>query len=871
MLHSGSPKRDVAILSALSVAVGLALGASASAAPAAQAGDRKNDPQSDLPADLEVPPAPALDASAEHATFAVPPGFEVQLVAAEPLTVDPIQLTFDEQGRLWVVEMQAYMQDADGRDELEPICTIAILTDTDGDGTMDERSLFAENLVLPRGVAPMHGGALCILPPELVFLRDDDGDGKFDTREVVATGLRQGLNNPEHAINSPTVGIDNWVHFANWNKIVRRVFDEEGEPSWETRSVRGGGQWGLSMDELGRALRNTNPNPLYMDVVPSRYGVRNRHQRGFKGNFTGVGAKNEVFPSRINPGVNRGYQERTLRDDFTLHFFTAACAPTALKGDGLGKEVRGDIFVAEPSGNLIKRYRMESSSKEAAPKATSVHAKTDFMTSTDERFRPVAMTTGPDGALYIADLYRGILQHRVFMTTFLRKQVEARGLDTPLGQGRIWRIVKAGTSPKPPVGPGELLDASLAELVSSLSSDNAWIRQSSQQIIVEDFDGEASVVGALRDTVVSGPRPLGRIHALWTLAGIGFADEETVGAALADKDARVRAAALQVAEPMLDLEGNELFGAVMPMATEESNARTRLHALLALGASDKHEVLTVLGNRMTLDASSGLERSAVVSGLEYREAAFLIQLAERPEWQQAAPGRAELFKQLAGCVGREGLSENLERIVDLALERSGTWMSRPLLEGLFSTRKKGPKGERLPIPLRAMPVALSVPANEPKSVLAKLASDIDEGCTWPGKPGAVEIELPRELTEAEMAQYAHGAAVFATTCATCHQSHGGGQDGKAPTLRGTKYAVGDEARLARILIHGLEGPLEIDGQTWNMEMPRFEGSDEDLAAVLTFVRRSWGNGADPVTVKTVVAERAAAGGRTRALTAAELK
>lgn len=850
---------------------GLTLVAFASAAVGPQAGDRKNDPQTDLPADLEIPPAPALEPADEHATFAVPPGFEVQLVAAEPLVVDPVQLTFDEQGRLWVVEMTAYMQDADGRDELAPICTIAILTDTDGDGAMDDRRVFAKDLVLPRGVAPMYGGALCVLPPELVFLRDDDGDGAFDTREVVASGLGQGLNNPEHAINSPMVGLDNWVHFANWDKIVRRVYDEDGEPVWQTRSVRGGGQWGLSMDELGRALRNTNPNPLYMDVVPSAYGVRNRHQRGFRGNFTNVGAKNEVFPSRINPGVNRGYQERTLRDDFTLHSFTAACAPTSLNGDGLGKGVRGDIFVAEPSGNLIKRYSMESSVGSAAPKATSVHAKTDFMTSTDERFRPVAMTTGPDGALYIADFYRGILQHRVFMTSFLRKQVEERGLDTPLGQGRIWRIVKAGTAPKPPVGPGDLVEASLRELVGALSSDNAWARRSAQQILVEDFDGEASVVAALVETVKSGPYAMGRIHALWTLAGIGFADEATVAAALVDKDPRVRAAALRVAEPMLDLEGNELFGAIVPMATKEVNVRTRLHALLALGASDKHDVLTVLGDRMTADASSSFERSAVVSGLEYREAAFLISLAERPEWLESAPGRPELLKELSACVGREGLTENLEAIVDLALARSGSWMSKPLLDGLFETRKKGPKGERLPIPLRAMPVALSVPAAEPQGALAQLASSVDEGCTWPGKPGAVEIELPRELTEAEMAQYAQGASVFAAACATCHQSHGAGQDGKAPTLRGTPYSVGDEGRLARILLHGLEGPLEIDGKTWNMEMPRFEGSDEDLAAVLTFIRRSWGNGADPVTADTVARERAAAGGRTKPLTAAELK
>ena len=143
------------------------------------------------------------------------------------------------------------------------------------------------------------------------------------------------------------------------------------------------------------------------------------------------------------------------------------------------------------------------------------------------------------------------------------------------------------------------------------------------------------------------------------------------------------------------------------------------------------------------------------------------------------------------------------------------------------------------------------------------------GCTWPGKPGAVEVEVPRELTTAERLQFERGAAVFAEACASCHQAHGGGQDGKAPTLRGTRYVVGNESRLIKILLHGLHGPLEIDGETWNLEMPRYEGSDEDLAATLTYIRRSWGNGADPVLATQVTNERAKSKGRTRPMTAKE--
>lgn len=835
---------------------------------AAQNGDRKGETQDDLPADLVIPPAPALTPEQEHATFALPAGFEIQLVAAEPLVVDPVQLTFDELGRLWVVEMRGYMQDALGTGEHDPVGRIAILSDLDGDGVMDARKDFARDLVLPRGVVPMHGGALCMLPPELVFLRDDDGDGAFDVREVVAKGLRKGLDNPEHDINTPVVGLDGWVSFANWDRRVRRVFDEEGTPRWEVERTRGGGQWGLGLDELGRFYRNTNPSPLHVDVVPARYGARNRHQRSFQGNFAGVGATKEVFPARINPGVNRGYQESTLRDDFTLQYFTGACSPTPLTGGALGPEARGDVFVCEPCGNLVKRYDLGARAEDAGLVASSVHARHDFLTSTDERFRPVAMATGPDGALYVADMYRGIIQHRIFMTTFLRKQVDARGLATPLGQGRVWRVVKRGAPAERPAEAAGLMDAPLAELAAHLGSDNAWLRRQAHRLLVEFFDGEASAVRALREGVVAADAPLRAVHSLWALASIGFLDEASAAAGLAAVDPRVRAAAAEACEGLLDLEGNDLFAALAPLAEGDPDPRARLHALLAVGASSRDDVLAVLGNRMTADASSGYERAAVVSGLEYREAAFLLDLAARPAWARPAPGRADLVKELAACVGREGLAENIALVVDLALDPPGAWWSKALLDGLFSTRRKGPKGENLPIPLRAIPASYVPPPAEGEADPVQAA--VDEGCTWPGKPGAVEIELPRELTPEEQRRFDHGATVFAAACATCHQSHGGGDEGKAPTLRGTQYAVGDEQRLARILLFGLEGPLEVEGVTWNMEMPRFEGSDEDLAAVLTYVRRSWGNGADPVTVETVRQERARSGGRTQPLRAGEL-
>jgi len=834
----------------------------------AQNGDRNGEVQGDLPADLAIPAAPVLSAEEELATFELPPGFKIELVAEEPMVVDPVQVVFDELGRLWVVEMRGYMPDIEGNGEKEPVGRIAVLTDEDGDGTMDRREDFADGLVLPRGVAPMFGGALCILPPELVFLRDDDGDGVLDRREVVMGGLTKGLENPEHDINGPTMGLDNWVHFANWNRAVRRTEDENGDGVWEIRRERQGGQWGLAQDDVGRFARNTNPQPLFMDIAPARYAVRNRHQRKFHGSFAGVSATREVFPARINPGVNRGYQEVTLRDDYTLHYFTAACSATPLRGAALGEESRGDIFVCEPTGNLVKRYRIEERDETAQLKANDVRGERDFLTSTHERFRPVAMTTGPDGALYIADMYRGLIQHRIFLTTFLRRQIEERGLEGPMGLGRIWRVRKEGEPVRRPEV--DLAGAELEELAQLLTSDNAWVRDSAQRILVEDLDGEAVALSALRSIVDGGDSALGAVHALWTLDGVDFIDDGTLRSGLSFPDPRVRAAAAEIAERRLDLEGSDLIDDVLAGALADPNARARLHALLALGASDREVVLEAFVQRMSADASSSLERSAVVSGLQFREADLLLELARREAWASDLPGRKELLRSLASCVGRENLQENVGLVVDLALEPPAAWWSKPLLDGLMETRRKGPRGERLPLPLRAMPAYFSAQAQDAAVAPTAAASKVDEGCTWPGKPGAVEVELPRDLTAAETAQYERGRTVYENVCATCHQSHGGGQDGKAPTLRGTTYAVGDEDRLVQILMHGLEGPLKIEGRTWNLEMPRFEGSDDDLADVLTYIRRSWGNGVEPVTLETVGRNRAAAGDRVKPMTAAEL-
>lgn len=830
----------------------------------AQNGDKAGEEQPPLPKDLAVPPAPVLTPEEGLASLAVHPGFRVELVAAEPLVVDPVQLVFDERGRLWVVELRGYMPDATGQGEREPVGVIAILSDTDGDGVMDHREVFADGLVMPRSVHPCEGGALVVAPPELLFLRDDDGDGEFDTREVLEARV-DGLENPEHAINGLLYGRDNWYHLANWSTKYRRIGDK-----WTARRTNGGGQWGLSQDDVGRLFFNTNSDPLRADVVASSYARRNPNQRGFVGANVRLVGDMSTWPSRITPGVNRGYQKNVLRADFRLKDCTAACAPVVYRGGALGEDVEGDVFVCEPAGNLVKRYELQRDADGIGLRGTPVVVdKRDFLTSHDERFRPVAAVTGPDGALYLADFQRGIIQHRIYMTSFLRQQVEERGLATPVGLGRIYRIVRA--EPRRHTVP-DLADASWSELIAALSHPSGAVRDIAQRLFVEDFDGEAEVATKLRQIARTATDARTRVHALWVLDGIDELTADVIASVLRDPDPRVRHAAVRVAEGWLILQGNDLLDQVARVALVDTDAWVRHQAILTLGAAESEAGDGWLAALALGDVSSAFVRTALVSGLRFRERSLLERLAADDRWREERLGRAELLYDLAQCVGRERLVEGTERVLALVLEPPGeaNWWRKPLLDGLLAAREKGPTGELRPLQLSQMPAALSADFERAPGTV-EVISAIGFFCTWPGKPGAEEVQPVRPLTAAEQAWFDRGAEVYGIVCATCHQAHGGGEPGKAPTLRGSEWALGDPARFAKILLHGLGGPIVIDGETWDQEMPRFEGTPRDLAAVATFVRRSWGNGAEPIAPDLVEEVRRATAGRTQPFTVNELR
>jgi len=816
----------------------------------AQNGDHKGEEQPDLPKELVVPAAPALSAAAELKTLRVPAELKIELVAAEPLVQDPVVCVFDADGSLWVVEMRAYMPDVDGKGEQEPVGCVAHLFDDDGDGKMDRRVTFLDKLVLPRAIALTRGGVLVIAPPKLLFARDEDGDGVADDVRVVDQGLG-GIASPEHAINALLPTLDNAWYCADvpWRYVWR---DER----WLRERVSAAGQWGATKDDWGRVYTNNNSDPLRVDAIDAVYAARNAEM----GNANGVNERvvddMSPRPARMNPGVNRGYQKGQLNGEFRLASVTGACAPLVHRGVGLGEEYRGNAFVCEPTGNLVLRYKLEESAGGGVKGAPVRNADgLDFMTSTDERFRPVWMCDGPDGALVVCDMYRGLIQHRLFVTSFLRKQVLARGLEKPVGMGRVWRVVSAKAER---VKAARLDRAEVPELVGALGSANGWTRDTAQRLLVEEHEGSAQAHKLLREAAMFSKSALQRVHALWALEGMGGVTKEVVVSALGNEDARVRMAGVRVSERLAAEDGALLDAWTALTRVQPGGAQALRQVVLSMGNVRTAKGLEVLVGLMREAAEWEEIRSAAVSGLGGRELDALTVIANSEEWRKAGNGRAEVLSLLARCVAREGRGDRIEGLVSLCAGKLAAtkWQMEAVVKGVMEGRPKDGLGK---------PTWIRV-ARKP----GVMPEELDAAFAWPGKAGADELKV-RELTAEEGERFEKGRGLYEATCVQCHLGSGMGQTGQAPPLRGSKWVLGNEARTARIVLGGLRGEVEIDGERWDGEMPAVGYGDDELAAVLTYVRREWGNGAEPVTTATIAKVREETKGRREAWTLKELE
>ncbi len=488
-------------------------------------------------------------------TMVVQDGYSIELVAAEPMVEEPVLFAFDGNGRLYVAEMLTYMQDADGSGKFEKTSRIKRLEDTDGDGTMDRFTIFADKLLLPRMVLPLDDGRILVRETntlDLLLMADTNGDGKADKTTVVYEGGGRG-GNLEHQPSGLIYGIDNWLYVTYTDKRYKFTDDKviAQELPW------GGGQWGVGQDHVGRMYYSTagGQNPAMNFQAPSVYGyvgVEGEQAPGFR----------EVFPLDKTPDVQGGLP--LLRDDNTLNHFTGGGGQSIYLG-GLFPDMEGDYIITEPVGNLIRRAEVIRKEGYSVLENTYQKQKKEFIASTDANFRPVWTDTAPDGSLMILDMYRGIIQEGNWTQkgSYLRDVIDQYGFDRIIGRGRLFRVTKNGTQLyKTP----RMFDESPKQLLQHLSHKNAWWRLQAQKLIVLAQD--KSVIPQLKKMASEHKNPLAKIHAMWTLEGLGIIDTGILFKNLNSDNSDVRMTAIRLSEQLFKENESEITQQWMKLASD---------------------------------------------------------------------------------------------------------------------------------------------------------------------------------------------------------------------------------------------------------------------------------------------------------------
>jgi mono/diheme cytochrome c family protein/glucose/arabinose dehydrogenase len=573
----------------------------------------------------------------------LPKGYHLQLVASEPMISQPVAVVWDGNGVMYVAEMLTYMLNVDGTGEGMKLCTVKRLEDTNGDGVMDKSSVFIDSLVLPRMM-------LCIGHKLLVnetntyniySYEDTNGDGKADKKVQVFKNDESDTKNLEHQKSGLIWNLDNRIYVTvdpvryQW-KSDHLVADSLLQAPQ--------GQWGLTYDNYGRLFYsqagaeipalNFQQNPHY-----GAFDVKDQFNTDFMA----------VWPAIATPDVQGGLMR--LRADSTLNHFTACNGQSIYRGDKLPMDARGDLFIPEPVGRLIRRAKLS----DVDGKITMVNAydKTEFIQSTDPNFRPVNTVTGPDGSMYIVDMYHGIIQESTWTRpgSFLRPKILQHGYEKNIGRGRIYRLVYEGM--KPDKNRPHLLDETAAQLVNHLTDANGWYRDNAQKELVAR--GDKSVVPALRTMANTSPNQLARIHALWTLNGLESLDMETFTAALKNPDPAIRKNAVWAGEDMAKTHPE--VTAMLANMKDDLNPDVRYQVSLSLRFNNSpvaKDAVSYLVNKYPdniIGLSDKTYHEKIKAKADQLRAQALLAEADRKLVSQGSA----IFKQLCStCHGQDG-------------------------------------------------------------------------------------------------------------------------------------------------------------------------------------------------------------------------
>jgi len=539
-------------------------------------------------------------------------GFIVRLVASEPLVTAPVAINFDKQGRIWVVQMNDYMPDTLGTGEEKPTGKIVILSDKDGDGVMDDRKVFLDSLVLPRAICLIEDGILVAEPPSLWYYTIEND--KPVKKTLVDSAYAKG-GNVEHQPNGLLRAMDNWIYNAKSAKRYRKQGDK-----WLIERTHFRGQWGISQDEWGRLFYNNNSENLLGDEFSPGLGAYNENQRRVTGFNKKIVPDDTVYPARPTPGVNRGYMKGVLDEKKRLTTFTAACGPLIYTGGLFDKNYWGNAFVAEPSANLIKRNILTDEGYQVNGK--EAYKDKEFLASEDERFRPVNLYTGPDGALYVVDLYRGIIQHKTYLTTYLKNEIKKRELTQPLNCGRIYKIIPVSKKVSPPP-----VARDTAALLKLFYSDNGWLRNEVQQLIVDSKN--SSIAGSLRHILQQRDNLIAVAHAMWTLEGLDILDWNDLKPLLNDASWPLRMEALSALPSVINKSNYSEVAFALKSTIDKGDTLAApyigflVHSIQLFDKNTAHDLLIELSWKF---GNSAYVADAVISNLQNNEKAFLDEI-----------------------------------------------------------------------------------------------------------------------------------------------------------------------------------------------------------------------------------------------------
>lgn len=632
-------------------------------------------------------------------TYQVADGFKIELIASEPLISDPVDMEIDEYGRMYVVEMHGYPLDRSGTGK------IILLSDSNADGVMDKRTVFAEGLELPNSIMRWKKGVLVTDAPNVLYLEDTNGDGKADVKDTLLTGFA--LTNPQHNVNNPVYGLDNWIYLAHQGSVstqkYKEDFGDEGSeivftssPSSPRLPKNANGlsvrfrpdqkqiemmasncQFGHTFDEWGHWFGCNNSNQGYQEVIANRYFKRNPAlpiSDAVQDMSDHLNAP-EVFPTTIHP-------DRQLLSGVGV--MTAGSGLTAYLGGEFPEPYNKNVtFIAEPVYNLVHVDVLKDSGTSFI--ASRILEQKEFLSSTDAWARPVNFYVGPDGDLYVLDYYRKVIESPEWMAD---EAVAAGDLYAGSDKGRIFRITPTDGKKADWTKGLKLGDASDNELIENLANKNNWWRLNAQRLLVDRGDKKSipGLIAMARNT----SSDVGRLHALWTLEGMGALDPSVITEALSDPVAGIRENAIRLAELHLS-SAPQLTDALFSLQTDP-DPKVRFQLLLTLGFVNTPQSVEARTKLLFADIDDKwVQIAALSAGAE--TSSLLNVVLER--FRSEIPAYSSLVQRLTSMIGITGDADHIYQLIQKATTTDDINLKSnvAILEGL----SRGLKNRKSPL------------------------------------------------------------------------------------------------------------------------------------------------------------------------------